>query len=67
MLMSIILVFGLMAFSSRNMSIVQSAADDTSVPPFLGGWRGTYRIMPPGISMLEMYLDFAQLLMNVTR
>lgn len=57
-LMTIIFVFWVMAFSSRDMSIVQSAADDTSVPPFLGGWRGTYRIVPPGISMFEMYLDY---------
>lgn len=39
-LITIIFVLGLMAFSSSAMSIVQSAAEDTSVPPFLGGWRG---------------------------
>lgn len=40
-LITIIFVFGLIAASSKDMSIVQSAAEDTSVPPFLGGCRGT--------------------------
>lgn len=36
-LMTIIFVFGLMAFSTSAILIVQSAAEDISLPPFLGG------------------------------
>lgn len=36
-LITIIFVLGLMAFSREDMSIVQSAAEDMSVAPFLGG------------------------------
>lgn len=36
----IIFVLGVMAFSTSAMFIDQSPAEDTSVAPFLGGWRG---------------------------
>lgn len=54
--MTIIFVLGFMAFSSSAISNVQSPADETSVSPFLGGFSATYRMVPPGISMFEMYL-----------
>ena len=59
-LSTIMRVCGLMAFSSAVMSMVQSAAEVVLVAPSLGGWRGTYFIVPPGISILDMYLgDFS--------
>lgn len=35
---------------------VQFAAEEVTEPPSLGGCSGTYRITPPGISMLDRYL-----------
>lgn len=55
-LLTIIFVFELIVFSSSSKSIVHSDAGEVLVAPSLGGWRGTYRIVPPGISMLLMYL-----------
>lgn len=36
--------------------MVQSAAEDVLVAPVSGGCSGTYLMVPPGISMLLMYL-----------
>lgn len=38
---TIILVLGLIAFSSSSKSIVHSEAGEVLVAPSLGGWRGT--------------------------
>lgn len=54
--LTIILVLGLIVFSSWSKSMVHSAADDVLVAPSLGGCSGTYLILPPGISMLLIYL-----------
>lgn len=50
-----ILVLAVMAASSSDMLIVQFAAEEVRVAPSLGGSRGTYFMVPPDISMLEMY------------
>lgn len=55
-LRTIILVRGVMASSSSSKSMAQSAAEEVSFAPELGGCRGTWTILPPGISMLLMYL-----------
>lgn len=55
-LRTIILVLGVMAASSSLKSMVHSPAEVFFSAPAGGGWRGTYLIFPPGISMLEIYL-----------
>ena len=58
---TIMRVWGLIAASSAFMSIDQSAADEVLVAPSFGGCKGTYRIFPPGISMLLIYLFLGKL------
>lgn len=55
-LRTIILVLGVTARSSSSKSIVQLAADEVVVAPSPGGCIGTKTILPPGISILLMYL-----------
>jgi hypothetical protein len=62
---TIILVFGLIVLSSSSKSIVHSEAGDVLEAPSFGGCRGTYRIVPPGISILLMYLGIVVRLMRL--
>ena len=57
--LTIIRVLELKVFSRASMFTVQFAAEEVTEPPSLGGCSGTYLITPPGISMLERYLNEA--------
>lgn len=54
--LTIIFVLELMVFSSSSKSTVHSDAGEVLIAPSLGGCRGTYRMVPPGISILLIYL-----------
>ncbi len=55
-ILTIILVFGLIVLSSSSKSIVHPDAEVVLDAPSLGGCNGTYLIVPPGISILLIYL-----------
>ena len=55
-LRTIMRVLELTVFSNSAKSMVQSAAEEVSVAPCLGGCSGTYLTVPPAISMLLIYL-----------
>lgn len=54
-LITIILVLLVIVASSSFKSSFQSLAGHTSVSPFSGGCSVTYLIVPPAISIFEMY------------
>src|SRR5216117_3446945 len=54
--LTIILVLGLIVLSSSSKSMVHPEAEDVLDAPSLGGCNGTYLIVPPGISILLIYL-----------
>jgi hypothetical protein len=54
--LTIIFVLVLMVSSNWSKSMVHLAAEEVLDAPSFGGCIGTYRMVPPGISILLMYL-----------